>query len=98
MLTKSYNAKYVVHIMFVSHESGASNVYFFGREEFLDIARWVAGMKVDAHVVDVLYELLDEDTDNKISAKEFSTVLFQWRNTRGFQHSSVQLTLGQLKI
>ena len=71
---------------------------FYFREEFLDIGRWVADMKIEPHVVEVLYELLDEDGNKKLSVKEFSTVLFQWRNIRGFQHTSVQLSLGQLNI
>ena len=64
----------------------------------MDIGRWVADMKIDPHLVDVLYELLDEDGNGKLTTGEFSPVLFNWRETRGFRHSSIQLSLGSYEI
>ena len=64
----------------------------------MDIGRWVADMKIDAHLVDVIYELLDEHGHGKLTIKDFSTILFNWRHTRGFRHSSIQLSLGHYDI
>ena len=68
------------------------------RKEFLNIARWVANAEIDKRVVEVIYVLLDEDGDQNLSIKEFSPVLFQWRHSRGFQQSAIQISLGQLKM
>ena len=71
---------------------------FFFRKEFLNIAQWVADAKIDPYVVDVIYALLDEDGDLNLSVKEFSPVLFQWRHSRGFQHQSIHIAVGNLRI
>jgi Ca2+-binding EF-hand superfamily protein len=68
------------------------------REEFAGIAKWVAGKEIDNYIIEVLFTLLDEDGDRNLSVKEFVPVMFQWRNNRGFQKSTVQVSLGQLKI
>ena len=66
--------------------------------EFTSIAKWVANSDVDAHMVEVVYALLDEDGHRNLSVKEFSPVLFQWRRSRGFQHQNLQISMGQLQI
>ena len=58
----------------------------------------MAKCEVDPHIVEVIYALLDEDGDKRLSIKEFKPVLFQWRRSRGFQHQSVQISVGQLTI
>jgi len=68
------------------------------RDEFVDIAKWVAGCEIDTHLVEIVYALLDEDFDGHLSIKEFTPVFFQWRKSRGFQHQSVQIALGKLTI
>ena len=60
--------------------------------------RWVIGREMESHVVDVIFTLLDEDGDRHLSVKEFVPVMFDWRHSRGFQKTSVQVCLGQLKI
>jgi len=67
-------------------------------DEFQSIAKWVANCDIDRHIVDVIYALLDDDGDRNLSIKEFSPVLFQWRKSRGFQHQTIQIALGQLRI
>ena len=67
-------------------------------KEFMNIARWVADCDVDDHIVEVIYALLDDDGDRNLSIKEFTPVLFQWRRSRGFQHQSVQISMGKLQI
>merc|ERR1712059_7934 len=64
------------------------------REEFSKIANWVVGSEVDPHVIEVVYCLLDEDGDRKLSIKEFNPVLFSWRHSRGFQNGALSVTLG----
>jgi len=66
------------------------------KEEFLKIANWVVDNKVDPHVVDVIYSLLDEDGDLNLSTKEFNPVLFTWRHSRGFQHGALSVTIGNM--
>jgi len=68
------------------------------RQEFVDIARWVAGCEIDPHLVEIVYALLDDDNDGHLSIKEFTPVFFQWRKSRGFQHQSVQIAMGKLTI
>ena len=62
------------------------------------IAQWVADNKVSQYVVDLIYLLLDDNADGYLSISEFSPVLFQWRKSRGFQHHTLVVELGQLKI
>merc|ERR1712080_362862 len=64
------------------------------RDEFHGIAKWVAGKEIDSHIIDVVFTLLDEDGDMNLTVKEFVPVMFQWRDSRGFQKSSVQVSLG----
>ena len=76
-------------------------IYFFNigcSEEFTSIAKWVAGCDIDPHIIEVIYALLDNDGDRNLSIEEFRPVLFQWRKSRGFQHQTIEIGLGQLKI
>ena len=72
------------------------NVFY--RDDFASIAKWVANAEIDPHIVEVVYALLDDNGDRLLSIEEFSPVLFQWRKSRGFQHQTVQISLGQLKV
>merc|ERR1711936_1004791 len=67
-------------------------------DEFIKIANWVVGRDVDPHVVEVLYCLLDKDGDRNLSTKEFSPVLFSWRNSRGFERGALSVSLGNMKF
>ena len=68
------------------------------RDEFYNIARWVANKDISKHIIDVIFTLLDEDGDQHLSIKEFQPVLFQWRHSRGFQKASLHVSLGGLQI
>lgn len=68
------------------------------RDEFRKIANWVVGAEVEEHVVEVIYTLLDEDGDRNLSCKEFNPVLFSWRHSRGFQHGSLSVTIGNMSF
>ena len=65
---------------------------------FMNIARWATDCDVDPHIVEVIYDLLDDNCDGYLDIKELSPVLFQWRRSRGFVHQSIEISLGQLKI
>ena len=66
--------------------------------EFKSIANWVAGEEIADSMIVLIYALLDDNYDGFLSVKEFSPVLFQWRKSRGFQHTQIQIELGQLRI
>merc|ERR1712001_338138 len=68
------------------------------REEFAKIANWVCNQELDAHVVDVIYTLLDEDGDENLSTREFNPILFLWRHSRGFQKGSLAMSVGSLRF
>jgi len=68
------------------------------REEFKKISLWVSQKDLSKHVVDVLFALLDENEDHKVSVKELQPVLFQYRSSRGFQKAPLHLTLGSMEI
>ena len=66
--------------------------------EFKSIANWVAREEIADSMIVLIYALLDDNYDGFLSVKEFSPVLFQWRKSRGFQHTQIQIELGQLRI
>jgi len=66
------------------------------KDEFAKIANWVVGTDIDPEVIEVIYFLLDEDGDQHLSTVEFSPVLFNWRNSRGFQKGALNVTLGSM--
>ena len=85
-------------IHFCVHNTMHIKIYNCFREEFVNIARWVADCEIDPHLVEIVYALLDDDGDGHLSIKEFAPVFFQWRKSRGFQKASVQIALGELTI
>lgn len=94
----------VGHVLFAGADLERS-LYFLDKEkagidstEFKKLARCISNLEVDSEIVEVLYVLLDDDYDGNLSNKEFNPILFKWRNSRGFQHSSLQVSLGELKI
>ena len=92
------NIRYLLFESLVRPSSMNFKTIFVFRQEFVDIARWVAGCEIDPHLVEIVYALLDDDNDGHLSIKEFTPVFFQWRKSRGFQHQSVQIAMGKLTI
>ena len=66
------------------------------RKEFAVLAQGVGNGDIDPHVVDVLYTLLDENDDGRLSYKEFAPTIFQWRQCRGFKKDSLAVSVGFL--
>merc|ERR1711915_816736 len=54
------------------------------KEEFRKISSWVSQDPTSDHIVNVIYELLDDDGDGRFFKEDISTVLLDWRTSRGF--------------
>jgi len=68
------------------------------KEEFRKISSWVSGENTSDHVVNVIYELLDEDEDGRIYRDDIGQVLLDWRQSRGFDKGGFHVSLGQIRI
>jgi len=67
-------------------------------EEFRKISSWVSGKELSDHVAKVLFVLLDDDGDGRFFKEEIGPVLFDWRQSRGFEKGSIHVSMGQLRI
>jgi len=68
------------------------------KEEFRKISSWVSGMDTSDHVVNVIFELLDDDEDGRIYRDDIAQVLLDWRHSRGYDKGSIHVTLGQIRV
>jgi Ca2+-binding EF-hand superfamily protein len=68
------------------------------KEEFRKISSWVSGENTSDHVVNVIYELLDEDEDSRIYRDDIGQVLLDWRQSRGFDKGGFHVSMGQIRI
>jgi len=68
------------------------------KEEFRKISSWVSGQNTSDHVVNVIYELLDDDEDGRIYRDDIAGVLLDWRQARGLDKGGIKVTLGQIRI
>jgi len=67
-------------------------------EEFRKISSWVSHKELSDHVAEVLFVLLDDDGDKRFVKEEIGPVLFDWRQSRGFDKGSIHVSMGQLRI
>merc|ERR1711892_155447 len=67
-------------------------------EEFRKISSWVSQKELSDHVAKVLFALLDDDGDGRFFKEEIGPVLFDWRQSRGFEKGSIHVSMGQLRI
>jgi len=58
------------------------------RTEFIDLAKSISDVEVDEHLVDIMFLLLDEDQDGRLSIEEFAPLLAEWRLSRAFMQAS----------
>ena len=65
-------------------------IFYILREEFKSISRWISGVEVDAHIVDILFLLLDENENQLISSENLEPIFHEWRLSRGFLQASSQ--------
>jgi len=68
------------------------------KEEFRKISSWVSQDPTSDHIVNVIYELLDDDEDDRLYREDISTVLLDWRTSRGFDKNGIHVTLGNIRI
>merc|ERR1719192_793394 len=62
-------------------------------EEFRKISSWVSQKELSDHVARVLFVLLDEDGDGRFFKEEIGPVLFDWRQSRGFEKGSIHVNM-----
>jgi len=67
-------------------------------EEFRKVSSWVSQQELSDHVTAVLFELLDNDNSGRLTKEDVSSVLADWRASRGFDKGMIQVSLGQLRI
>jgi len=67
-------------------------------EEFRKVASWVSHNELSSHTAEVVFVLLDDAGQGRIYKESVGLVLFDWRQPRGFDKSSIHVQLGQLKI
>ena len=68
------------------------------KNEFRKISSWVSGKDTSDHVVEVLFELLDEDKDGRLQRDDMLPVLRDWRQARGYNRLSIGINLGEIRI
>merc|ERR1711973_845758 len=67
-------------------------------EEFRKVASWVSGGELSDHIAEVVFVLLDDQGQGRIFKENLGPLLFDWRQPRGFDKSSLHIQLGNLKI
>jgi len=67
-------------------------------DEFRKVAAWVSHSELSDHVAEVVFVLLDDQGQGRIFKENVGPVLFDWRQPRGFDKSSIQIQMGQIKI
>jgi len=68
------------------------------KEEFRKISSWVSQDPTSDHIVNVIYELLDDDEDDRLYREDISAVLLDWRNSRGYDKGGIHVSLGNIRI
>jgi len=67
-------------------------------EEFRKVASWVSKCELSDHIAEVVFVLLDDQGQGRIFKENVGPLLFEWRQPRGFDKSSIHIQLGNLKI
>jgi len=67
-------------------------------EEFRKVASWVSGTELSDHIAEVVFVLLDDQGQGRIFKENLGPLLFDWRQPRGYDKSSIHIQLGNLKI
>ena len=58
------------------------------RAHFIEKSGQISNIEVDEHLVDVLFLLLDEDEDQKLSLDELAPLIADFRLSRAFMQAS----------
>lgn len=67
-------------------------------EEFRQVSSWVSKCELSDHVAEVVFVLLDDQGQGRIFKENLGPLLYDWRQPRGFDKSSLHIKLGNLKI
>jgi Ca2+-binding EF-hand superfamily protein len=68
------------------------------KAEFRKISSWVSQTETSDHVVELIYEILDDDEDGRLYRDDVAQVLLDWRHSRGYVKGGIQVSIGQLRI
>lgn len=63
-------------------------------EEFRKISFWVSKSEMSDHVAKVMFVLLDDDENGRLTIEEIQHILLTWRKARGFDKLSINITVG----
>jgi len=67
-------------------------------EEFRKVASWVSRTELSDHIAEVVFVLLDDQGQGRIFKENLGPLLYDWRQHRGFDKSSIQVQMANLKI
>jgi len=67
-------------------------------EEFRRVSSWVSKCELSDHVAEVVFVLLDDQGQGRIFKETLGPLIYDWRQPRGFDKSSLKMKLGNLKI
>jgi len=66
-------------------------------EQFRKISFWVSQSEMSDHVAKVMFVLLDDDQNGRLTIDEIANILLSWRKSRGFDKLSINVTVGPKK-
>lgn len=67
-------------------------------EEFRKVSSWVSQQEMSDHITEVLFVLMDDKQEGRLTKEHVTTVLKDWRASRGFDKGAIQVSLGQVSI
>lgn len=67
-------------------------------EEFVKISTWVSQVPPSPHVAEVMFILLDDNSDGRLYQDTLAPVLIEWRHSRGFDKGAIHIMMGQLRV
>merc|ERR1711976_990276 len=67
-------------------------------EEFRKVASWVSAAELSDHIAEVVFVLLDDAGKGRIFKENLGPLLYDWRQPRGFDKSSLHVQLGNIKL
>jgi len=67
-------------------------------EEFRKVCSWVSRQELSDHIAEVVFVMLDDQGSGRIFKEAVGPVLFDWRQPRGYDKSSIHVSMGHLNI
>jgi len=66
--------------------------------EFRKVCSWVSNKELSDHIAEVVFIMLDDLGSGRIFKESVGPVLFDWRQPRGYDKSSIHVSMGQLTL